>query len=459
MIFPPFKNVFTLPPVPNISSMDNTGIFGNAYDDEDVEEEVDMNNVISSYTVPDTSFTKFHKDHLKIKTFRLEQKSDGIFINQDKYVAEILKKFDFASVKTASTPIETNKALLKDEEAEHVDVVVPGAEDTILGDIDAQTTFETTSKQFNDPPLSKVTTFRSGEDNMQLMELMTHEDETFTESSNIESSISIFTWKMQKLPEEVGEDSDHPTDSNQIPIVDQPSTSSQPKQKQKSKRKQRKEAEVAHDETEHEESVTTPSNDPLPSAIENVSRPEEGRKARKKRDKMMHPNRGGELKILMQMLSLDGDECVMDATTGEKDEQSTKLDDSTGGQAVTTTGVEDSALPTIPTTVEETICAIRLLMELKAAKPKAKGNVFHDTGKSGIKSNTYSHTIQNQRLKEKASCMRPVRPLTREDRKLEKPKERKANIALIESWENTQAMMEPDRLLAEETTNKEKERS
>ncbi|GKF12858.1 putative ribonuclease H-like domain-containing protein, partial [Tanacetum coccineum] len=61
--FSPFKNAFTLPPVPNISSMDNTGIFGNAYDDEDVEEEVDINNVISSYTIPDTSFTKFHKDH------------------------------------------------------------------------------------------------------------------------------------------------------------------------------------------------------------------------------------------------------------------------------------------------------------------------------------------------------------------------------------------------------------
>ncbi|GKG62963.1 hypothetical protein Tco_0636694, partial [Tanacetum coccineum] len=40
--FSPFKNVFTYPPVPNISSMDNTGIFGNDYDDEDVEEEVDM---------------------------------------------------------------------------------------------------------------------------------------------------------------------------------------------------------------------------------------------------------------------------------------------------------------------------------------------------------------------------------------------------------------------------------
>ncbi|GKC81486.1 putative ribonuclease H-like domain-containing protein [Tanacetum coccineum] len=52
--FSPFKNAFTLPPVPNVSSMDNTSIFGNAYDDEDVEEEVDMNNVILSYSVPET---------------------------------------------------------------------------------------------------------------------------------------------------------------------------------------------------------------------------------------------------------------------------------------------------------------------------------------------------------------------------------------------------------------------
>ncbi|GJZ87941.1 retrovirus-related pol polyprotein from transposon TNT 1-94 [Tanacetum coccineum] len=42
-------------------------------------------------------------------------------ISQDKYVADILKKFNFVTVKTASTPIETNKALLKDEEAKDVD--------------------------------------------------------------------------------------------------------------------------------------------------------------------------------------------------------------------------------------------------------------------------------------------------------------------------------------------------
>ncbi|GJV03888.1 putative ribonuclease H-like domain-containing protein [Tanacetum coccineum] len=53
---------------------------------------------------------------------QVKQKYDGILISQDKYVADILKKFDFATVKTTSTPIETNKALLKDEEAEDVDV-------------------------------------------------------------------------------------------------------------------------------------------------------------------------------------------------------------------------------------------------------------------------------------------------------------------------------------------------
>ncbi|GJQ91803.1 putative ribonuclease H-like domain-containing protein [Tanacetum coccineum] len=40
---------------------------------------------------------------------------------QDKYVDEILKKFGFSTVKTASTPMETSKPLLKDAKAEDVD--------------------------------------------------------------------------------------------------------------------------------------------------------------------------------------------------------------------------------------------------------------------------------------------------------------------------------------------------
>ncbi|GJW08449.1 putative ribonuclease H-like domain-containing protein [Tanacetum coccineum] len=53
---------------------------------------------------------------------QVNQKEVGIFISQDKYVGKILKKFGFSSIRTASTPMETNKALTKDEDGEDVDV-------------------------------------------------------------------------------------------------------------------------------------------------------------------------------------------------------------------------------------------------------------------------------------------------------------------------------------------------
>nr|GEZ73959.1 hypothetical protein [Tanacetum cinerariifolium] len=53
---------------------------------------------------------------------QVKQKQDGIFISQDKYVAEIIKKYGFLEVKNASTPMETQKPLLKDEDGKEVDV-------------------------------------------------------------------------------------------------------------------------------------------------------------------------------------------------------------------------------------------------------------------------------------------------------------------------------------------------
>ncbi|GJU80904.1 putative ribonuclease H-like domain-containing protein [Tanacetum coccineum] len=55
---------------------------------------------------------------------QVKQQPDGIFISQDKYVADILKKFDFLSIRTATTPIESNKPLVKDEDGVDVDVHV-----------------------------------------------------------------------------------------------------------------------------------------------------------------------------------------------------------------------------------------------------------------------------------------------------------------------------------------------
>ncbi|GJU36708.1 retrovirus-related pol polyprotein from transposon TNT 1-94 [Tanacetum coccineum] len=52
---------------------------------------------------------------------QVKQKEDGIFLSQDKYVTEILKKFGFSDVKTTSTPMETHKPLLKDADGEDID--------------------------------------------------------------------------------------------------------------------------------------------------------------------------------------------------------------------------------------------------------------------------------------------------------------------------------------------------
>ncbi|GJR99309.1 putative ribonuclease H-like domain-containing protein, partial [Tanacetum coccineum] len=54
---------------------------------------------------------------------QVQQKEDGIFISQDKYVAEILKKFNYTHVKSASTPVDLEKPLVKDGDADDVDYV------------------------------------------------------------------------------------------------------------------------------------------------------------------------------------------------------------------------------------------------------------------------------------------------------------------------------------------------
>ncbi|GJZ58288.1 retrovirus-related pol polyprotein from transposon TNT 1-94 [Tanacetum coccineum] len=218
--FSPFKNAFTLPPVSNVTPMDDTGIFGNAYDDEDVGAEADLNNLETTMNVSPIPTTRIDKDHPKdqiigdfnsaIQTRRMTKISDEhammdvksaflygtideevyvcqppgfedpqfpdkvykvekalyglhqaprawyetlstylienrfrrgtidktLFIKKDKgdillvqvYVDDIIfgstKKSlcDEFEVKTASTPIETNKALLKDAEAKNMDV-------------------------------------------------------------------------------------------------------------------------------------------------------------------------------------------------------------------------------------------------------------------------------------------------------------------------------------------------
>nr|GFB47536.1 hypothetical protein [Tanacetum cinerariifolium] len=71
-----------------------------------------------------TKWSRHYMDYIKLLELGLQvkQKPDGIFISQDKYVAEILRKFRLTYGKSVSTLIDTQKPLLKDPGGEDVDV-------------------------------------------------------------------------------------------------------------------------------------------------------------------------------------------------------------------------------------------------------------------------------------------------------------------------------------------------
>ncbi|GKA66694.1 putative ribonuclease H-like domain-containing protein [Tanacetum coccineum] len=78
-----------------------------------------------------TAFEKLMKDKFQMSSMgeltfflglQVQQKEDRIFISHDKYVAEILKKFNYTYVKSASTPVDLEKPLVKDGDADDVDV-------------------------------------------------------------------------------------------------------------------------------------------------------------------------------------------------------------------------------------------------------------------------------------------------------------------------------------------------
>nr|GEU73897.1 hypothetical protein [Tanacetum cinerariifolium] len=161
---------------PNMPALEDVSIFNFSNNDEDDDIVADKNNMDTTIQVSPIPTTRIHKDHPldqkdvksaflygKIeeevyvcqplgfedsdfldRVYKVEkalhkgdillvevyvddiifvkQKKDGIFISQDKYVAKILKKFRFTEVKNSSTPMETQKPLLKDEKGEEVDV-------------------------------------------------------------------------------------------------------------------------------------------------------------------------------------------------------------------------------------------------------------------------------------------------------------------------------------------------
>nr|GEV81925.1 hypothetical protein [Tanacetum cinerariifolium] len=119
-------------------------------------------------------FEKLMKDKFQMSSMgeltfflglQVKQKEDGIFISQDKYVAEILRKFGLTDRKSASTHIDTEKPLLKDPDGEDVDTVVATsstkAEYVAAASCCAQVLW-----------IQRVNTPRCDEDMLEILELM-----------------------------------------------------------------------------------------------------------------------------------------------------------------------------------------------------------------------------------------------------------------------------------------------
>ncbi|GJY95134.1 hypothetical protein Tco_0511495, partial [Tanacetum coccineum] len=111
----------------------------------------------------------------------------------------------------------------------------------------------------------------------------------------------------------------------------------------------------------------------------------------------------------------------------EKEEQSIMIGEAV---AVTTAGVEESVAPTIPITVEETLA--QTLIEIKAAKPKAKGIIFHDQEEQRERPLTKKDQVAiDEDLASNIQAQLDAEII--EEERLERQKQEEANIALIES--------------------------
>nr|GEV05763.1 hypothetical protein [Tanacetum cinerariifolium] len=258
---------------------------------------------------------------------------------------------------------------------------------------------------------------------------------------------------------------DTPIETHQKLIVDQPSTS-KPQKKQKPMRKQRKEAKVSNDESEDKDHVPTPSSDPLPSGEDRFILNELmvfctslQEQVRTNDDEMFRVD------------DLAGEEVVVNTTTGEHKEQiiedvSTVEPIIAAGEVVTTTVVKVSVALTTDVT-KDGITMAQALAAIKRIKPKVVVLFFHKQKQSQIP------TVSSSKDKGKAKMIEPEVPIKRKEqmrideeyvRKLKAKEQEAARLSRAQqdeeannSWDNMQAMMDADRLLAEKLQARERE--
>ncbi|GJZ13306.1 hypothetical protein Tco_0548536 [Tanacetum coccineum] len=323
-------------------------------------------------------------------------------------------------------------------------------QDTILGGAKAQIRFEAASKQSNDPPLSRVNTLRSGEDNMKLKELM----EFYAKLSDrdrvkkLEKKRRSRTYKPRRLYK-VGL-------SRRIESTDDASLGAQ------------------EDASKQGRKIVDLDADIEVTLIDET----QGR---------------NDEDLMFDAGVLNSDEVFQepivntDTTTKSSIPVSVVDPVTTTGEVVTTASVEIPEELTLAQTLIEIKSAkpkavTTTTVKLASSRPKAKGIVFHDQEEQASASTPIVSPLQLPQAKDKgkAKMVEPEKPLKKKDQiaidedvarnleaqlqaeleeedRLSRQKEEEANIALIKSWDNTQAMMDADFQLAQQMQTEEQE--
>ncbi|GJW89477.1 hypothetical protein Tco_0164817 [Tanacetum coccineum] len=312
----------------------------------------------------------------------------------------------------------------------------------------------------------------------------------------------LFQTMMVQAHEEIGEGLKIPTDPHHTPIINQPS-SSQPQRKQKSRKSKKKNTKVPQPsgstDNVPDENVPTTSNDPLLSGEDRLKLTElidlcttlqkkvldlekaktaqdsEIASLKKKVKKLERRNKSRTpgIKRLRKIGSARRVESSNEASLGVLDEQEVEVE-----KVVSTAKVTTKSATT--TTVDELTLA-HTLIKIQAAKPKFRGVMFQEPSEFATTTATTTPAASKpSQDKGKAKMIEFEKPLKKKDQimydqevalnlqaqlqaeleeeeRLTRQKEEEANIALIESWDNTQAMMDADYQMAQQLQAEEQE--
>ncbi|GJX62840.1 hypothetical protein Tco_0295740 [Tanacetum coccineum] len=291
----------------------------------------------------------------------------------------------------------------------------------------------------------------------------------------------LFQTMMVQPTQDEGVDSGIPVDSLQTPITSQPSSSRS--QKKQSRRKQRKNIVVTQEETQQDTSVPTPSNDPPLSAKEIVDLKKRVQKLeRKKKLRTTGFKRLRKVGMSRRVESSEDKESLVDDSQGRSDDAKMfNINDLHSDEVNVDMPVDEKQEQSVKEIEVNTSVEANLKLLYAATttttttRPKARGVVVQEPSEFRTLQESQPLITKD---KGKAIMIELEVPLKRKDQvaldedlarnlqaqleaeiieeeKLARKQEEEANIALIESWDNTQAIIEVNFELAQRLQTEE----